>query len=128
MAAALLAALPVGCQLELRRRRPQRSAHLLKTLSEYLENCGGSRSMVDGWYTRTEYRKDGATAGTYDTYFFTPSGKRFRSRAEIARYFHLEVRCGRPIRHRPRRCLPAAVCCTADTSWQRSGRIPSCGV
>ena len=45
--------------------------------------------MVDGWYTKTEFRKEGATAGTYDTYFFSPQGKRFRSRAEIARWFSL---------------------------------------
>lgn len=70
----------------------ERSAHLLRGLSDYLENCGGSASMVNGWYTRTEFRKVGATAGTYDTYFFTPTGKRFRSKAEIARYFDLEVR------------------------------------
>ena len=42
-------------------------------------------------YTKTEYRKEGATAGTYDTYFFSPQQKRFRSRAEIARYFSLEA-------------------------------------
>ena len=47
--------------------------------------------MVDGWYTKTETRSTGSTAGTYDTYFFHPSGKRFRSRAEIARYFELQA-------------------------------------
>ena len=44
-----------------------------------------------GWYARTEARKAGNSAGTYDTYFFAPDGKRFRSRAEIARHFKLEV-------------------------------------
>ena len=48
---------------------------LLQSLAEYLETCGGSQSMVDGWYTKTEYRKEGATAGTYDSYFFSPQGK-----------------------------------------------------
>ena len=47
--------------------------------------------MVDGWHTKTEIRREGNTAGTSDTYFFNPSGKRFRSRAEIARYFELEA-------------------------------------
>jgi hypothetical protein len=42
-------------------------------------------------YTKTEFRKEGATAGTYDSYFFSPAGKRFRSRAEIARYFSLDA-------------------------------------
>jgi hypothetical protein len=26
--------------------------------------------MISGWYTKTEFRKEGATAGTYDSYFF----------------------------------------------------------
>ena len=47
--------------------------------------------MVDGWHTKTEIRREGNTAGTSDTYFFNPNGKRFRSRAEIARYFELEA-------------------------------------
>jgi len=54
-------------------------------------SCGGAEGLVDGWYTRTEVRKGGGTAGTFDTYFFTPAGKRFRSRAEIARFFQLEA-------------------------------------
>ena len=69
----------------------ERSVKLLQSLAEYLEMCGGSQSMVDGWYTKTEFRKEGATAGTYDSYFFSPQGKRFRSRAEIARFFALEA-------------------------------------
>jgi uncharacterized membrane protein len=68
-----------------------RDHQLITGLAEYLETCGGSPGMVDGWYTRTEVRKGGGTAGTFDTYFFSPTGKRFRSRAEIARYFELEA-------------------------------------
>ena len=26
--------------------------------------------MIAGWYTKTELRKEGATAGIYDSYFF----------------------------------------------------------
>ena len=52
----------------------ERSSAQLAALAEYLEACGGSASMVDGWYTKTEYRKEGATAGTYDSYFFSPQG------------------------------------------------------
>ncbi|KOO53197.1 myb domain-containing protein, partial [Chrysochromulina tobinii] len=68
----------------------ERSVKLLASLAEYLENCGGSTEMINGWYTKTEFRKEGATAGTYDSYFFNAQGKRFRSRAEIARHFNLE--------------------------------------
>ncbi|KAL1524405.1 hypothetical protein AB1Y20_019300 [Prymnesium parvum] len=63
----------------------------MKDLAEYLTSRGGSASMVDGWYVRTEYRKEGMTKGTYDKYFFTPNGKRFRSKAEIARFFDLAM-------------------------------------
>ena len=63
----------------------ERSHQLIRSLAEYLESCGGTRDMVDGWHTKTEIRREGNTAGTSDTYFFNPNGKRFRSRAEIAR-------------------------------------------
>ena len=46
---------------------------------------------MEGWYTKTETRKEGSTAGTFDTYFFSPEGKRFRSKAEIARHFNLDA-------------------------------------
>jgi len=68
-----------------------RDRELIAGLGEYLVSCGGAEGLVDGWYTRTEVRKGGGTAGTFDTYFFTPAGKRFRSRAEIARFFQLEA-------------------------------------
>ena len=67
------------------------SQQLLRTLAEYLESCGGSRDLVDGWYTKTEVRREGNSAGTIDTYFFNVEGKRFRSRGEIARFFGLEA-------------------------------------
>jgi hypothetical protein len=47
-----------------------RSEKLLASLAKYLEHCGGSAEMITGWYTMTEFRKEGATAGTYDSYFF----------------------------------------------------------
>ena len=68
---------------------PARSDALLDSLGAYLETCGGTRSMVDGWYTKTEYRKEGATAGTNDSYFFSPQGKRFRSRVEVVTFLEL---------------------------------------
>ena len=42
----------------------ERSAGLLRSLAEYLESCGGTRDMVDGWHTKTEIRREGNTAGT----------------------------------------------------------------
>jgi hypothetical protein len=50
----------------------EHSVKLLASLAEYLENCGGSAEMINGWYTKTHFRKEGATAGTPDSYFFTP--------------------------------------------------------
>jgi hypothetical protein len=50
----------------------EHSVKLLASLAEYLENCGGSAEMINGLYTKTHFRKEGATAGTPDSYFFTP--------------------------------------------------------
>ena len=49
----------------------------------------GTRDMVAGWSTMAEFRRDGTTAGAYDAYFFSPTGKRFRSRPEVASYLQL---------------------------------------
>ena len=45
--------------------------------------------MVDGWSTKTEFRRTGNTAGAYDAYYLSPTGKRFRSRPEVASYLQL---------------------------------------
>ena len=45
--------------------------------------------MVDGWSTKTEFRRTGNTAGSYDAYYLSPTGKRFRSRPEVASYLQL---------------------------------------
>ena len=47
--------------------------------------------MLDGWWAVTEVRKEGRTAGTTDTHFHSPEGRRFRSRADVdyARPDHL---------------------------------------
>ena len=49
------------------------------------EQCGGEGSAIDGWTTELYSRSIGNSAGTTDRYFFDSSGKKFRSRAEIAR-------------------------------------------
>ena len=65
---------------------------LLRNLGDYVEACGGDRVMISGWRTETELR-GAASANSvdrgYDTYFYNPAGKKFRSRAEVARYFKL---------------------------------------
>ena len=48
----------------------ERSDELLSQLIEYVKNCGGTAEMIAGWYTKTELRKEGATAGKDDSYFF----------------------------------------------------------
>ena len=48
----------------------ERSEKLLASLAEYLESCGGSAEMINGWYTKTGwYTKQGATEGTTYSYF-----------------------------------------------------------
>ena len=78
----------------------ERSVKLLTSLAEYLEDCGGSAEMIKGWYTKTEFRKEGATAGTYDSYFFNtqvkstaaPSGaRRRRARSPVLSLFIFTV-------------------------------------
>eukprot|EP00889_Picochlorum_renovo_P005039 jgi/Picre1/32069/NNA_007417.t1 len=44
-----------------------------------------------GWDVDIKLRKGGNSAGTSDVYYFSPSGKRFRSRTEIAREFGIQV-------------------------------------
>ena len=57
----------------------------MEALQSFVRACGGHESLLDGWTAKTETRQQGSSAGTTDTYFFAPSGKRFRSRVEIAR-------------------------------------------
>ena len=48
----------------------EHSVKLLASLAEYLETCGGSAEMINGWYTKTGwYTKQGATEGTTYSYF-----------------------------------------------------------
>ena len=60
----------------------------LATLARYLEERGG-RPELQGWTVKTEVRKTGNSAGHLDLYFFSKSGRRFRSMAEVARHFGL---------------------------------------
>lgn len=59
-------------------------------LAQFLVSCGGSAQLLSGWRAKTEFRKGGDSAGTSDTYFYSATGKKFRSRAEVARHFKLQ--------------------------------------
>ena len=88
-----------------------RNRACVEALERYVVACGGSADLVKNWTVSTsvlasrrrrrrdphptqatvETRKEGDTAGTYDVYYFDPAGKRYRSRAEVARAFFLAV-------------------------------------
>ncbi|XP_066285297.1 nucleolar protein dao-5-like [Branchiostoma lanceolatum] len=42
--------------------------------------------LPKGWTKKVVLRQSGATAGKTDTYFYSPEGKKFRSRTEIAKF------------------------------------------
>ena len=75
-----------------RESRPESES--LRLLYLFLEGCGASAKDSKGWTTKLDLRKDGVTAGTTDLYFISREGKRFRSRAEIARYYELDYAAG----------------------------------
>lgn len=47
---------------------------------------------MEGWSVEVKQRTGGSSAGTCDVYYYSPAGKRFRSKAEIAREFGVEVK------------------------------------
>mmetsp|Transcript_40748 Transcript_40748/g.64118 ORF Transcript_40748/g.64118 Transcript_40748/m.64118 type:complete len:178 (-) Transcript_40748:119-652(-) len=61
----------------------------LAALGQYLEERGGHAEQLEGWSVKTEVRKTGNSAGHLDLYWFSKSGRRFRSMAEVARHFGL---------------------------------------
>jgi hypothetical protein len=69
--------------------------------------------MVQGWSARIESRVKGNYEGTYDVYFFSPEGGRFRSRAEVARFFGLHLDRKRHIKQ------DVWVMCDDCTKWRR---------
>ncbi|KAH8046536.1 potassium:proton antiporter [Aureococcus anophagefferens] len=68
----------------------------MEELEDAVEEWGGDASMLDGWRTEVHDRPTGSSAGTTDRYYFDEFGKRFRSKAEIARALGL---AGAPARH-----------------------------
>jgi hypothetical protein len=66
----------------------------LRLLSSHLESCGGEASMVEGWNVGVGPPRpvigQGRARARQDLTFFSPCGKAFRSKAEVARYLGLE--------------------------------------
>ena len=87
------------------------------SLAAYLESCGGTRDMVDGWRARTEIRRRGDSTGHIDRHFFDRSRKRFRSRLEVARHFKLEAE------PRFRHCLSSSA---ASATTAPAADAPAC--
>ena len=85
------AAAPIARQNLASMDTSERNKACVQALERYVVACGGSADLVKGWTATVETRKEGGTAGTYDVYYFDTSGKRFRSRAEVARAFYLAV-------------------------------------
>ncbi|CAJ1408365.1 unnamed protein product [Effrenium voratum] len=75
---------PVPCQ-DAKRPRLDDVAALAKYLAQR-----GKHVQLQGWTARTEVRKTGNSAGHADLYWFSETGRRFRSMAEVARHFGLE--------------------------------------
>lgn len=61
----------------------------LSKLSDYIKTLGGD--LGAGWKVERKVRGAGNTAGHCDIYYFSPEGKRYRSRTEIAKVLGLEV-------------------------------------
>eukprot|EP00913_Durusdinium_trenchii_P025503 g23939.t1 len=68
---------------------PELSEQKVAQLAQYLEERGGTGELLEGWSAKTEVRKTGHSAGHTDLYWFSSSGRRFRSMAEVARFFGL---------------------------------------
>ena len=62
----------------------------LECLRKYITTCGGDKSLLGHWRAVIQDRTEGETAGTTDVYYFSPTGRRFRSLKEVARFFNLK--------------------------------------
>ena len=75
----------------------QRQAALISQLTVYLKACGAEGAFDGrGWRVQLVTRQEGAARGA-DTFFFSPCGKKFRSRADVARWLGLS---GAPVTKR----------------------------
>ena len=42
-----------------------------------------TKNLPNGWEVEVRQRKSGASTGIFDTYYFAPSGRAFRSKSEV---------------------------------------------
>jgi len=67
---------------------------IMTTLSVYIDGCGGKKGLLEGWSCKIVPRKQNTKkkSGYYkdsDTFFFSPDGKRLRTKSDVARFFGL---------------------------------------
>ena len=67
----------------------------LASLCQYVDTLplaherGGSAQLMCGWSAKSQERRAGGASTGTDTYFFSPAGKRFRSRVEVVMFLEL---------------------------------------
>jgi len=66
-------------------KAPPSESTIIEQLRQYLAECGAGDDAARGWTAKATQRTGGDTEGHYDIYFFSPQGKKCRSRAEVAR-------------------------------------------
>jgi len=85
----------------------------LDTLLTYLRSHGGTEVSLHDWSVYVSQRLSGDTKGTLDVYFIDPTGKKCRSKVDVAKYFKL-IKTPEP--EQPRVDVPAAASTTAMAS------------
>ncbi|XP_035677002.1 nucleolar protein dao-5-like isoform X2 [Branchiostoma floridae] len=60
--------------------------HIASGTTTSQANMASETPLPKGWTKKVVLRQSGASAGKTDTYFYSPEGKKFRSRTEIAKY------------------------------------------
>jgi hypothetical protein len=61
---------------------------LLEALKEYVESKHGD--WAPGWRVGKKMRAGGGSAGAWDVYYYSPCGKRFRSKQEVTKWMGVE--------------------------------------
>ncbi|KAJ8609243.1 hypothetical protein CTAYLR_008058 [Chrysophaeum taylorii] len=113
-------------------RRAAAARHALSSskvaaLASYLVSCGAPRQNLDGWTASARIRSSGTSKGTVNVYYHAPSGKTYRSRADVARAFGLDPAAS------PRRDDKPLVVATPDNDHELAERFAekrcaTCGV
>ena len=72
---------------------------IMTTLSVYIDGCGGKKGLLEGWSCKIVPRKQNTKkiSGYYkdsDTFFFSPDGKKLRTKSDVARFFGLIEEAG----------------------------------